>query len=56
MTPLFYSHMEEKYNRVEQILVWCKGKYTREQLNKMALPELREIYWNLETRIISIVY
>lgn len=50
---LYYSHMEEKYNLIEQILVWSKRKYTREQLEKQNLPKLREIYNHLEFEIIS---
>lgn len=49
---LYESHMEEKYNRVEQILVWSR-KYTREQLNSFNLPKIRKIYNNLEFEIIS---
>lgn len=52
---LYGSHVEEKYNRVEQILVWSR-KYTREQLNSMNLPKLREIYNNLEFEILSNVW
>lgn len=44
--------MEEKYNLVEQILVWSV-KYTRNQLNSLTLPEIREIHRNLEFKIIS---
>lgn len=47
--------MEEKYNLVEQILVWSK-KYNREQLDSMNLPEIREIYTRLETGIVSRVW
>lgn len=47
--------MEEKYNLVEQILVWSQ-KYTREQLNSMNLPKVREIYNGLEFEIISRVW
>ncbi len=52
---LYGSHIEEKYNRVEQILAWSR-KYTRKQLNAMNLPEIREIYNALEFEIISRVY
>lgn len=44
--------MEEKYNLVEQILVW-NHKYTRDQLNSLKLPKIREIYNDLEFEIIS---
>ncbi len=44
--------MEEKYNLVEQILVWSR-KYTRSQLNSMNLPKIREIYNSLEFEKIS---
>lgn len=47
--------MEERYNLIEQILVWS-SKYTREQLNRMNLPEIRDIYNRLEFQIISKIY
>lgn len=50
---LYYSHMEERYNLVEQILVWGHGKYTRESLNEMTLDTIREIYNKLYLEIIS---
>lgn len=49
---LYGSHLEEKHNRVEQILVWSR-EYTREQLNSLNLPKIREIYNSLEFKIIS---
>ncbi len=52
---LYGSHMEEKYNRVEQILVWS-SKYTRDQLNSMNLAKIREIYNHLEFKILSRLY
>lgn len=44
--------LEEKYNKMEQIMVWSK-KYTREQLEKMTMPEIRNIYNSLEFNILS---
>lgn len=44
--------LEEKYNKIEQILVWSK-KYTKEQLANMTMPEIRDIYNSLEFDILS---
>lgn len=52
---LYGSHMEEKYNRVEQILVWSR-KHKREELEKFTLPEIREIYFLLENAILSKIF
>lgn len=44
--------LEEKYNKIEQIMVWSK-KYTREYLEKLTMPEIRNIYNSLEFHIAS---
>ena len=44
--------LEEKYNKIEQILVWS-NQYSREYLEKMTMPEIRDIYNKLEFQILS---
>lgn len=44
--------LEEKYNKIEQILVWS-NQYSREYLEKMTMPEIRDIYNKLEFEILS---
>ena len=44
--------LEEKYNKIEQILAWSR-EYNREQLVKMTILEIRDIYNSLEFEIAS---
>lgn len=48
--------LEEKYNSIEQILVWDGRRYTRTQLEQKTMPELRCIYAELEGEQISKLY
>lgn len=49
------SRKEQKYNWIEDIVVWSKGKYKREKLEKLTMPELfrihNELYFNLMSHI-----
>ena len=38
------NRLEERYNRICDILAWCHGKYTEEYLRSLTMPELTEIY------------
>lgn len=40
------GRLEKKYNFIMDILAWCHGKYTKEQLEKMTMTELFEIHNN----------
>lgn len=35
---------EQRYNWTMDILAWCHGRYTEEQLNRLTMPELSEVY------------
>lgn len=38
------SRAEKRFNWTEDILAWCHGKYTREQLDAMDLPTIGTIH------------
>ena len=38
------SRAEKRYLWTEDIMAWGHGQYTREELNKLAMPELFEIH------------
>ena len=38
------DRLEKRYYQTMCILAWCHGKYTEEQLNRMTMPELCEVY------------
>ena len=36
--------LERRYNWTQDILAWGHGKYTQEELDRMTMPELRELH------------
>ena len=38
------SRIEKRYYLQPSILAWCHGAYTEEQLDRMTMPELCELY------------
>ena len=39
--------LEARFIWTKDILAWCHGEYTEEQLNRLTMPELSEIHNNV---------
>ena len=39
-----FSRFEARFIWTKDILAWCHGEYTEEQLNQLTMAELSEIY------------
>lgn len=47
------NRAEKRFNWTEDILAWCHGKYTREQLDAMTLPEVGNIHFEMYMQRLS---
>lgn len=41
-----FWRLEARFICTKDILAWCHGAYTEEQLNRLTMPELSEIHNN----------
>lgn len=42
-----FWRLEARFIWTKDILAWCHGAYTEEQLNQLTMPELSEIHNNV---------